>query len=133
MAAGKYSFVIEQGATTNFEVQYLDSNGAPIDLTNYTGRMQIASDYASNASRTVYITLSSSLNTDGTGLNFSGSNGNTPPTSGSIGIYISAPTSSGFNFNTAKYDLEIYSGSGASPYTVRLLEGQVSISNQVTV
>jgi len=95
--------------------------------------MQIASDYASNASRTVYLTLSSSLNADGTGLNFSGSNGSTPPTSGSIGIYIAACTSSLLTFNTAKYDLEIYSGSGDCPLTVRLLEGQISLSNQVTV
>jgi hypothetical protein len=132
MAAGKYSFVIEQGATTNFEIVYKDSNNIPVDLTGYTGRMQIASDYSSVPNRTVYLTLSSSLNPDGTGLNFSGSNGITPPTSGSIGIYIAACTSSLLTFNTAKYDLEIYSGSGACPLTVRLLEGQVSLSNQVT-
>lgn len=132
MAAGKYSFVIEQGTTVNFEVAYKDSNGDPVDLTNYSGRMQIASNYASDNTRTVYITLSSSLNADGTGLNFSGSSGINPPTSGTIGVYISSGTSSLFSFNTAKYDLEIYSGS-TSPFTVRLLEGQVSISNQVTV
>ena len=131
MAAGKYSFVIEQGATVNFEIQYKDSNGNPINLTNYSGRMQIASDYSSSASRTVYITLSSSLNPDGTGLNFSGSSGVNPPTSGTIGIYIASSTSSLFSFSTTKYDLEIYSGS-LYPYTTRLLEGQVSISNQVT-
>jgi hypothetical protein len=131
MAAGKYSFVIEQGATTNFEIAYKDSSGNPVNLTNYSGRMQIASDYASNASRSIYITLSSSLNADGTGLNFSGSNGINPPTSGTIGVYISSNTSSLFAFSTAKYDLEIYSGS-TSPFTLRLLEGQVSISNQVT-
>lgn len=133
MAAGKYSFVIEQGATTNFEIQYKDSNNTPVNLTGYTGRMQIASDYSSVPNRTVYLTLSSSLNADGTGLNFSGSNGSTPPASGSIGIYIAACTSSLLTFTTAKYDLEIYSGSGACPLTVRLLEGQVSLSNQVTV
>jgi hypothetical protein len=133
MGAGRYSFTIEQGTTTNFEIQYKDSSNNPVDLTGYSGRMQIASDYASNASRTVYLTLSSSLNADGTGLNFSGSNGNTPPTSGSIGIYIAACTSSLLTFTTAKYDLEIYSGSGACPLTVRLLEGQISLSNQVTV
>jgi len=133
MAAGKYSFVIEQGATTNFEIQYKDSNNTPVNLTGYTGRMQIASDYSSVPNRTVYLTLSSSLNPDGTGLNFSGSNGSTPPASGSIGIYIAACTSSLLTFTTAKYDLEIYSGSGACPLTVRLLEGQVSLSNQVTV
>ena len=133
MAAGRYSFVIEQGSTTNFEIQYTDSSNTPVDLTGYSGRMQIASDYSSVPNRTVYLTLSSSLNPDGTGLNFSGSNGSTPPTSGSIGIYIAACTSSLLTFNTAKYDLEIYSGSGACPLTVRLLEGQVSLSNQVTV
>jgi hypothetical protein len=133
MAAGKYSFVIEQGATTNFEIQYKDSSNTPVDLTGYSGRMQIASDYSSVPNRTVYLTLSSSLNPDGTGLNFSGSNGSTPPVSGSIGIYISACTSSLLTFTTAKYDLEIYSGSGACPLTVRLLEGQISLSNQVTV
>jgi len=133
MGAGRYSFTIEQGTTTNFEIQYKDSSNNPVDLTGYSGRMQIASDYASNASRTVYLTLSSSLNADGTGLNFSGSNGNTPPASGSIGIYIAACTSSLLTFTTAKYDLEIYSGSGACPLTVRLLEGQISLSNQVTV
>jgi hypothetical protein len=132
MAAGRYSFVIEQGATTNFEVQYLDSSGTPVDLANYSGKMQIASNYASVPNRTVYLTLSSSLNADGTGLNFSGSNGTTPPSSGSIGIYISSCTSSMLNFSTAYYDLEIYSGSNC-PYTVRLLEGQVSLSDQVTV
>jgi len=131
MAAGRYSFTIEQGATTNFEIQYLDSLNNPVDLTNYSGRMQIASNYAYDVTRTVYITLSSSLNSDGTGLNFSGSNGITPPTSGSIGIYISSCTSSLLTFPTAYYDLELYSGSDC-PYTIRLLEGQIRLSNQVT-
>jgi len=53
MGAGRYSFTIEQGTTTNFEIQYKDSSNNPVDLTGYSGRMQIASDYASNASRTV--------------------------------------------------------------------------------
>ena len=131
MAAGRYSFVIEQGATTNFEIQYKDSNNSPIDLTDYTGRLQIRSTYAQNNGE-LYLTLSSSINPDGTGLNFSGSNGSTPPTSGSIGIYIAACTSSALTFNEVKYDLEIYSGSGHCPFTVRLLEGNVKLSKEVT-
>ncbi len=79
-----------------------------------------------------YITLSSSLNPDGTGLNFSGSSGINPPASGTIGIYIASCTSSNFTFPTAKYDLEIYSGSGACPFTVRLLEGNINLSKEVT-
>ena len=125
MAAGRYSFVIEQGATLNLELQYKDSNGTPINLTDYSGRMQIR---PSVTSTTVYITLSSSLDADGIGLNFSGSNGTTPPTSGSIGVYISAASSSALNFDQAVYDLEIYSGS----YVSRILEGQVKLSLNVT-
>ena len=132
MAAGQYSFTIEQGTTVDFEIQYKDSNGNPVNLTGYSGRMMIRSNYADD-SPTTYLTLSSSRNPDGTGLNFSGSNGSTPPTSGSIGVYIAACTSSALTFTTAKYDLEIYSGSGACPYTVRLLEGNVSLSKQVTI
>jgi hypothetical protein len=127
MAAGKYSFVLEQGATTNFEIQYKDANGSAINLSGYSGKMQIKSDYADN-NPTTYITLSSSLKADGTGLNFSGSNGSTPTQSGSIGIYISAASSSLLTFDTAKYDLEIVSGGTVS----RLLEGNIKLSKQIT-
>jgi hypothetical protein len=130
MAAGKYNFTIEQGTTTNFEIQYKDSNNQPVDLTGYNGKLMIRSNFADDNPIT-YLTLSSSRNPDGTGLNFSGSNGTTSPKSGSIGIYISSCTSSALIFTTARYDLEIYSGSSC-PYTVRLLEGVVNISKEVT-
>ena len=35
MAAGKYDFTIEQGATVDFEVRYTDVSGSAIDLTGY--------------------------------------------------------------------------------------------------
>ena len=35
MAAGKYTFTIEQGATTDFQIDWKDSNGQPVDLTLY--------------------------------------------------------------------------------------------------
>jgi hypothetical protein len=130
MAAGKYNFTIEQGATTNFEIQYKDSNNRPVDLTGYSGRLMIRSNFADD-NPTTYLVLSSSRNTDGTGLNFSGSSGQMPTTSGSIGIYIASCTSSLLTFTTARYDLEIYSGSNC-PYTIRLLEGQVNLSKEVT-
>jgi len=129
MSAGKYSFTIEQGSTLEFEIQYKDSNDTPIDLTSYNGRMQVRPTVGSSD---VYLTLSSTLQSDNTGLNFSGSNGSTPLSSGSIGIYVSAVTSSALDFTTAHYDLEIYSGSGNSEYVVRLLEGKVNLSKEVT-
>jgi hypothetical protein len=129
MAAGKYNFNIEQGTTVDFEIAYTDSGSNPIDLTDYTARMQIRPLIGSS---TVYITLSSSLSDCGTGLNMSGSNGVTPPTSGTIGVYISAASSSLFNFNNAYYDLEIVSGSGNCAYVTRILEGKIKLSKEIT-
>ena len=117
MAAGKYNFTIEQGTTLDFEVQYTDSNGDPVDFSHYDhARMQIRSDYGG----TQIIYLSSSIGglppdygspdsptSDGTGLSLSGSSRIEPITSGKIGVYISAYSSSAFTFNEAKYDLEI--------------------------
>ncbi len=125
MPAGRYNLLIEQGATFEVELQYKDSNGVVVDLSGYSGRLQIR---PSIGSPTAYLCLSSSLNADGTGLNFSGSNGSTPPTSGSIGVYISAITSSMLTFNTGVYDLEIQSGS----FVTRLLQGNVQLSKEVT-
>ena len=70
MAAGKYSFIIEQGATTNLNVQWTNASGSAVDLTGYQARMQIRPGIEATD---VYISLSSSLQPDGTGLNLSGS------------------------------------------------------------
>ena len=124
MGAARYSFIVEQGATTNIQLKWEDENGS-IDLSGYSGKMQIRPTIDSN---TVYLTLSSSLDVDGTGLNMSGSDGETAVQSGSIGIYISAAQSAQLNFDTAYYDLEMMSGNEVT----RLLEGQVKLSKNVT-
>ena len=131
MAAGKYNFTIEQGTTVDFEIQYKDSNNEPVDLSGYTGRLQIRPNFADNTTGS-YLLLSSSRNPDGTGLNFSGSSGDKPPTSGSIGVYIASCTSSGLTFNQGLYDLELYSGSGECAFTIRLIQGTVKVSKEVT-
>jgi len=125
MAAGKYSFIIEQGATTNLNVQWADASGSAVDLTGYEARMQIRPGIES---ADVYISLSSSLQPDGTGLNLAGSCNCNPPESGSIGIYISAYSSSLLNFTEAFYDLEMVNGREVT----RLLEGKVRLSKNVT-
>ena len=124
MAAGKYSFIIEQGATTNFQINWNDESGSAVDLAGYHGRMQLRTDYSS----TPLISLTSSLSADGTGINLSGSNFITPLASGSIGVYISAASSSLLNFGDAFYDLELVKGNEVT----RLLEGKVKLSKNVT-
>lgn len=125
MAAGKYNFVIEQGATLNLNVQWKDENDDPITLEGCHARMQIRPDVTSNV---IIASLSSSLSNDGTGLNLSGSDGNTPVQSGSIGIILSAYSSSLLDFSDAYYDLEIINGNEVT----RLLEGRVRLSKNVT-
>lgn len=127
MAAGKYSFTLEQGSTLSLELLYKDSDGSPVNLSGYSGRMQIKSGFADN-NPTTYLTLSSSLMSDGTGLNLSGSAGNNPLSSGSIGLYISAATSSLLTFDTAYYDILLTTGTAVT----RILEGQIKLAKAVT-
>lgn len=125
MAAGKYSFIIEQGATTNFQINWNDETGSAVDLSGYQARMQIRPGVEASD---IFISLSSSLQPDGTGIHLSGSNGTTPVQSGSIGVYISAYSSSLLNFGEAFYDLELVNGKAVT----RLLEGKVKLSKNVT-
>jgi hypothetical protein len=130
MSAGRYPIYIEQGASLDFEIQYKDSTGASVDLSGYSARMQIR---PSIDSPNPYITLTSTLQPDGTGLNLSGSHSIKPPTSGSIGVFISACSSSALNFGDAVYDLELsVPYEGGCDYVTRLLQGPVRLSKEVT-
>ncbi len=137
MAAGRFNFTIEQGTTVDFEIQYQDASGTPIDLAQHQARMMIRPSVDSDS---ILLTLSSSINPhDGTGLNLYGGGGlpaSKPLSSGSIGVFIGHTTSSVLTFNTsnksAVYDLEIASGSGAEARVTRLLSGVITISNEVT-
>jgi hypothetical protein len=130
MSAGRYPIYIEQGASLDFEVQYIDSEGAPVDLSGYSARMQIR---PSVTATTAYITLSSNLQADGTGLNLSGSHSLKTPTSGSIGVFISACSSSVLEFGEAVYDLELFVPyDGGCDYVTRLIQGPVKLSKEVT-
>jgi hypothetical protein len=130
MSAGRYPIYIEQGTTIDFEVQYKDSEGVPVNLTGYGARMQFRPSVESNE---IFLSLTSNLNPDGTGINMSGSAPYKPPTSGSLGIYIASCTSSMLNFGEAVYDLEIFAPIDSScPVVTRILQGPVRLSKEVT-
>lgn len=120
MRAGKYNITVEQGSTFDLKLLYEDSNGDAVDLTGYSAKMQIRPDYA-DLTDTTYLTLSSSLDVDGSGLIIN-------PTSGSLNIFITATKTDLFTFDHAKYDLELYYSSSVT----RLLEGNVNIKKSVT-
>jgi hypothetical protein len=133
MRAAIYSFTIEQGSTLEFEIRYKDIENNPIDLTGYSGEMQIRSDYS--GSGVTYLTLSSnednnySKQTDNSFLSFIGKDLDKPTTSGSIGIYVGYELTDQLTFSEpAYYDIEITKDN----IRTRILEGRINISRQVT-
>lgn len=128
--SNKHNFTIKQGKTFERRIQY-QLDGEWFDLTDYEARMQIRPQYNSS---TVYCNLSSSIGIDGTGLNLTPISGSVvlPRSSGSIGITISAHSSSQFTWKEAFFDLEIYSGSGVNQYVREILRGNVQVLPEVT-
>jgi len=128
--SNKHNFTIKQGKTFERRIQY-QLNGEWFDLTDYEARMQIRPQYNS---ATVYCSLSSSIGIDGTGLNLTPVSGSVvlPRSSGSIGITISAHSSSQFTWKEAFFDLEIYSGSGVTQYVREILRGNIQVLPEVT-
>ena len=159
MLAGVYNFILEQGASLQFELIYKLADCTPFDLTGYSGYMKIKAFPTSsqNSTDSYYgsiitcndgcstdptqdfynslpsifssgsIILSSSLNPDGTGLNFYGPASSKPLTSGSINVQMSAETSSLFTFQIAKYELYTMSSS----YILKLIDGDITINNKL--
>ena len=125
----RLDITVKRGDSFKLELTLKDSSNNPIDLTGHQGRMQIKNTAGGSVT---HLTLSSSLGPCGSGLNFSGSSGLLPTTSGTIGVIISSATSSLLNFDQAVYDLEIASGSGDCAVVTRLIEGNIKLIKEVT-
>lgn len=124
MSAVNLTISIEQGATWQHTVTITD-DGAPLNLTGYTARMEIRRNVGS---------------TDAALLDLPGDDGTISMalTTGVITILIPAATTSGLtppNPNIlgfqqlGVFSLEITSGAG---FVERVLEGQVMVSAEVT-
>src|SRR5215207_9195643 len=94
MAAGKYDFTIEQGATFRRTLTWKDEDGNPIDLTGCTARLKI---YRSNGTDIKLLTT----DTDG-GITLGGP-------AGTIELYLSDEATADLDFDTARYVLKITS------------------------
>ncbi len=115
MVAGIYKLEIEQGETFTRLLTYEDSEEALINLTGYTARMQIRK----TADSTDYLL---SLTTENSGIALGG-------IAGTITITITAAQSANLPIGTARYDLELISGSGV---VVKLLKGDVTVNREIT-
>jgi hypothetical protein len=130
MPAGIYNFVIEQGATVDFELQYKESNLTPIDLSGYEAAMIIRTTHDGTALATLTSSLGSTYaKASGSAfISLSGSSLAKPLASGSIGIYIGHAVTDAFTFSEALYDIELTKGQART----RLLQGKVKLSKDVT-
>jgi hypothetical protein len=122
MGASLYNFEIEQGSSFKMSLIYKDSAGAVIDLTDWCARLIWKT--SANTTQTF-----DSSNTNKTSYDF-----NIEGPSGKINLLFPAGTTNGFDFNTAKYDLELQSDEDhynqGGKYVIRLLYGTVSIQKR---
>ena len=115
MAAVKIDLTIEKGATFGKIFLWKDSDKVPINLTDYTARMQIKK---SNASLTNLVELT----TENGGITIT-------PIEGKIELYISDTDTSALVENKGQYDLELI-----TPDTtiVKFVRGYVVILEEIT-
>ena len=115
MAAGKWDFTIEQGATFNRKLTWTNKNKTPINLTGYTAKMQVRK----NPSDSVVL------------IELSTSNGRIAITglTGAIELTISATDTTAITWKGGVFSLELTSPGGV---VTRLLEGTVTVSPEIT-
>lgn len=113
--AGSFDFTIEQGATFNLLMTW-KIDGTPVNLTNWTGRLQARVDYEDT--ETIL-----SLTTDANGgITLGGA-------AGTITLSRNATQTALLEVGSFVYDLELISGVSS---VTRLLQGELTISAEVT-
>ena len=126
MAAGQYSFTIEQGVTVKKQFTYKNSAGEPIELgtgsNEHTARMQIRANIDDTGDPI------GNFNTSNGGLTIIETTGSA--VSGTIELLIPATSTSLYTFDTAVYDLEIEQNTTNT--VTRLLQGRIKLSKEVT-
>lgn len=119
MAASKYDFDIEQGSSFTISIIYKDIEQNVVDLTGWCARLTWRTD--DNKTQ-----VFSSENLDNSQYKFfiDGPNGK-------LTLMIPSSKTNSFNFNSAKYDLELQSPddlyNGGGKYTTRILFGVVHL------
>lgn len=115
MSAAYYSFKIEQGATFYQPLVWKDGDGDVVNLTGYTARMQVRKTLKAD---TPILTLT----TEDGRITLGGA-------LGTILLEVSATDTAELTACCGVYDLELQSIDGN---VVRLLEGEIEISKEVT-
>jgi phage baseplate assembly protein gpV len=114
MTAATYDFQIEQGATLSKNFVWKTSDGAPIDLTNYAGKLQVRSSVTSD---TVLLEMS----TQNGRIQLGG-------TAGTIVLAMANTETSAITWLRGVYSFELTAPDGT---VTRLLDGSISVSREI--
>ncbi len=120
MAAAKHDFSIEQGSSFNLSIVQKDDNNNIVDMTGYCARLI----WKTNEGATQTF-LTTNANYSQYKFSIDGPNGR-------ISLQIPASVTNGYDFKSAKYDLELQSPvnhySEGGKYTTRILYGTITIA-----
>lgn len=120
VVAAQMDLKIEQGADFYLTMTYLDENGLPVNLTNYTALMRVRASKDSTVNLAEYSTANSKITITGA--------------SGIITIRETAANTSAYTWVKGVFDLTITPPAGSpSALSVRLLEGNAVLSRGVSV
>lgn len=113
--AGTLNLLCDAGATFTRTLTWRDAADALVDLSGYTGRMQVRADVESTS--TIL-----SLTTSNGGITLGGA-------AGTVLITVSATESATLTAGDYVYDLELVSAGGT---VTRLVQGQFTVRPEVT-
>jgi len=112
--ATRYNLTVEQGATFIKQLTLRDAaTGAPRDLTGWTGRAQMRLTYDDVTPLATFEVI-----TDGV--------------TGVLSINLTSIQTTGFDFETALYDVELVQDGTSPEHVERILQGNVYLSKEVT-
>lgn len=114
MPAGVYNFTIEQGATFRRPFTLKDSEGNPLDLTNFTARMHIRPEVDAEEVMVYLTTENGRLSTNASGV---------------VEVFMHASVTATVD-RDGVYDMELISGTTGD--VNRVLKGKVRLDPEVT-
>jgi hypothetical protein len=118
MSAGKYDFSIEQGSSFTLSFVYKDGDNNPVDLTGWCARL-------------IWKTNTGTIETFSTETVNASYRFDIDEPNGKLILQFPASVTNNFNFNSAKYDLELQSDedlyNSGGKYTTRILYGTITL------
>ena len=121
MPAANYNFVIEQGSEHSITFRYLDTSGAPIDLTT---RSVVLRWKDSNDSILTFSSATTASLDNASGYSLTADN------SGYITFKIAATKTQNYTFTTAIYDLDVIEIVGSLVKNTRILTGTITLATR---